>query len=111
MSYLSELKKRNFVPYNYREQTLVWKDLETGDYNYYVSVILETEKSNFAWDRFDYPAFNYGILSDDIHKQVIIYRCKMVPKKKYITKTRFVIDNLVWNPVYDTIKTKQMFAF
>jgi len=62
MSFLKELTSQTPKEYVFREQTIVWKHPHTDEYMFYFTVILETEKSPFPWNRFDYPAFNHGVV-------------------------------------------------
>jgi hypothetical protein len=101
--FLQQLKEKKKKEYIFREQTLIWKDVINNEYKFYVSVILETYGQH---NRFDYSAFNYGLLSKDQDINVIINICRMIPKETQIQQNRYIIDYDIWNSVYNTYKMK-----
>lgn len=105
--FLDELENMEKKEYYFREQTIVWKNQNNGDYELYISVILETHGE----DRFDYAAFNYGILPE--HKdwkntKVCIHRCRMKPHEIPIGPRTFLVDYTNFHPEYESILAQNL---
>jgi len=66
-------------------------------------VILETQ----GWNRFDYPAFNYGSLPENQEAEVTVYQCRMREKETpSSTPGTYILDYSIWNPEYKKYKTR-----
>lgn len=105
--FLDELKKLKKKEYYFREQTIVWKNPSNDNYEFYTSVILETQGHN----RFDYAAFNYGRLPE--HKQwqntkASIHQCRMKPHETLVGLRTYLVDWTNYNPEHESYVTQNL---
>lgn len=105
--FAEELKQKPKKEWYFREQTIVWKNPENGEFALYVSVILETH----GFNRFDYAAFNYGHLpnyDDWARTTAIIHRCAMEPRRIRFDAETYLVDETSFSPAWKTYYTRDL---
>ena len=105
--FLKELSEREKKEYNYRERTIIWKDTDTGEYKFYVCVILETS----GWNRFDYDSFHYGSLPTRNDTDVVVQDIVMKENKIPLRENVYLLDHHNWKPHYTRFIEKLSDAF